>query len=226
MQTNGWPPVEMYIWAYGGDVFSKDHSQVTIGQPNAVQGLKLMENFVKDQITPPPSQLANVDSEDLFRQGRVAMFAGGAADGNYDTKGFTAKVAEMPIGTQPATYLYVADMAINAKVKNPDLAFQAMCALLEKIDHWKVLTPIKQYAANLADIEIPDAPNGHTPQDRIAPILNSAKYARLPLQIQDMTDYYNIMSNDIYQPILSAKTDAATAAAKAASDLQAILNKK
>ncbi|MDI3298050.1 MAG: sugar ABC transporter substrate-binding protein [Bacillota bacterium] len=223
IQANGWPPVEMYLWAYGGDMFDPSLSRSTIDSPQALKGLQLMERMVKEGVTPPLSQLANVDIEDLFRQGRVAMFAGGAADGNYQTHGFTAKVAELPRGTQPASFLYVADMAINAKAKDPDLAFRAMMALLEKIDHWKVLPPIKTYAADLQSIQVPDAPGGHTPADRVRPILDSMEYARTPQQIRDMTDYYNILANDIYQPILSGRSSAEAAARKAARDLDAIL---
>lgn len=225
LQANGWPPLEMYVWSYGGDVVNSDGTQATLNSPQAVQGLTLMENMVKQQVVPPLSKLANVDIEDLFRQGRVAMFAGGAADGNYETNGFTAKIAEMPKGTQHATYLYIADLAINAHSKvDKDLLYQAYIAILDGIDHWKVVPPVKQYAQNLQDISIPDAPGGHTPADRVPVILNSMKYARAPRVVKNMTQYWTILGNDVYQPILMGQKTAQQAADQATKDLNAILH--
>ncbi|OFW76944.1 MAG: hypothetical protein A2201_01215 [Alicyclobacillus sp. RIFOXYA1_FULL_53_8] len=173
---------------------------------------------------PPLAELANVDIESLFRQGRVAMFAGGAADGNYNSKGFTAKVAEMPMGTQHATQLYIADMGINAHTTvNKDVVFKAYAALLDAIDHWKLVPPVQQYAANLESISIPDAPGGHTPADRIQPILNSMKYAQPLRDVKNMSNYWTVMGNDLYQPILSGQTTPDKALQKAETDLNALI---
>jgi multiple sugar transport system substrate-binding protein len=102
--------------------------------------------------------------------------------------------------------------------------FKAYMALLDAIDHWKVVPPVKQYAQNLDQINIPDAPGGHTPADRIPVILDSMQYAQSPQVIAKMDKYYTVLTNDIYQPILSGKTTAEAAAKQAASDLNALLH--
>jgi multiple sugar transport system substrate-binding protein len=225
LQSNGWPPVEMYVWSYGGDFFDSNLTKSTLDSPEAVKGIDLMKRMVDEKVVPPLAELANVDIESLFRQGRVAMFAGGAADGNYNTNGFTAKIAEMPKGTQHASFLWIADLAINAHTqKDKDVVFKAYVALLDAIDHWKVVPPVKQYAQNLDQISIPDAPGGHTPADRIPVILDSMQYARSPQLIPKMDKYYTVLTNDIYQPVLSGKTTAQAAAKQAASDLSALLH--
>ena len=224
LQANGWPPIEDYIWSYGGHVWNSDASASAINSPAALQGVQLMQQMVQDKVVPPLAELANVDIESLFRQGRVAMFAGGAADGNYNSKGFTAKVAEMPMGTQHATQLYIADMGINAHTTvNKDVVFKAYAALLDAIDHWKLVPPVQQYAANLESISIPDAPGGHTPADRIQPILNSMKYAQPLRDVKNMSNYWTVMGNDLYQPILSGQTTPDKALQKAETDLNALI---
>jgi len=224
LQSNGWPPVEMYIWSYGGDIYNASKTKALLNTPADIKGLTLMADMVKEGVVPPLAKLANVDIEDLFRQGRVAMFAGGAADGNYDTNGFTAKIQQMPMGTTHATDLYIADLAINAhsKVPKEDL-YLAYTALLDGIDHWKIVPPVKQYAANLQDIVVPGAPGNHTPSDRIQPILESLKYAKVIPVVKNMANYWNIMSNDIYQPLLLGQMTPQQAAQKAEQDLNANL---
>ncbi|QQE77738.1 sugar ABC transporter substrate-binding protein [Alicyclobacillus sp. SO9] len=225
LQSNGWPPVEMYVWSQGGHFYNQGLTKSSLSQPAAVKGIQLLAQMRKDQVIPPLAQLANVNIESLYRQGRVAMFAGGAADGNYNSQGFTAKIAPMPKGSQNATFLYLANLAINAHTKkNKDVVFQAYAALLKAINHWKVVPPVKQYAKNLSQISVPDAPGGHTPQDRIPVILQSMKYARAPRLTP--TNYYTILSNDIYQPILSGSTTPQKAAQKAAKALDKAIQGK
>jgi multiple sugar transport system substrate-binding protein len=155
------------------------------------------------------------------------MFMGGAADGNFAAKGFTAKVAVLPRGTQQVTDLGVSDMAINAHTSvNKDTVFKAFCALLDGIDHWKVVPPIKQYAAALDKMNIPDAPGGHLPKDRIKPILDSMKTARMYQSLPDpakMQNYWNILTNDVYTPLMLNSETPQQIAKKADADFNALL---
>ena len=155
------------------------------------------------------------------------MFMGGAADGNFDAKGFQAKVAILPKGTKRVTDIGMSDIGINAHTKlNKDVVFKAYMALIDGIDHWKIVLPVKQYAANLEQMNIPDAPNGHLPKDRVQPILDSMKVARLYRQINDpsaMQKYWNVLSNDVYEPLLLNKQSPKQIAKKTQADLTALL---
>jgi multiple sugar transport system substrate-binding protein len=227
--ANGWPPVYDFIWSYGGDLWNHDMTKSTFDSPQTIKALTMLHTLVQEKLVPSQAELANVDIEDLFRQGKVAMFMGGAADGNYSAKGFTAKVAPIPKGTQQVTDLGVYDMAINAHTKvDKDVAFKAFVALLDGIDHWKVVPPVKQYAANLEKIEIPDAPGGHTPADRIQPILESMKHARTYQTLSNptaMQNFWNVLANDVYEPLLLGQETPAQIAKKTQADLNALLHK-
>lgn len=224
LQANGWPPAEMYIWSEGGSIYNKSMTKAELTSPADVRGLTLMQTMIKEGVVPPLAKLANVNIEDLFLQGKVAMFAGGAADGNYNATGFTAKIQQIPMGTKHASDLYLADLAINAKssVSTQDL-YQAYTALLNGIDHWKVVPPVRQLANQLESIDVPGAPGNRTPADRIAPILASLKYAQVIPVIKNMSNYWTIMGNDIYQPLLLGTLTPKQVAAKAQADLTANL---
>ncbi|WAH43046.1 sugar ABC transporter substrate-binding protein [Alicyclobacillus fastidiosus] len=225
--ANGWPPVYDFIWSFGGHLWNQNMTQSTFDSPQTIQALTLMHTLINEKLVPTQAELANVDIEDLFRQGKVAMFMGGAADGNYDAQGFTAKIAVLPKGTQEVTDLGIDDMAINAHTNvDKDTVFQAYMALLNGIDHWKVVPPVKQYAQNLSQISVSDAPGGHTPADRIQPILESMKYARLYRNISDptaMQNYWNVLANDVYEPLLLDKETPQQIAQKTQTDLSALV---
>lgn len=225
--SNGWPPISDFIWSYGGHLWNSDMTQSTFNSPGTVQALTLWHDMVAQKLVPTQAELANVSVEDLFKQGKVAMFMGGAADGNYDAQGFTAKIAMLPKGTQQVTDIGISDIAINAHTKvDKDVVFQAYMALCDGIDHWKVVPPIKQYASNLGAMDIPDAPGGHTPADRIQPILDSMKIARLYRQLPNPTanqNYWNVLSNDVYEPLLMNNSTPAAIAKKTQDDMNALL---
>lgn len=225
--SNGWPPVYDFIWSYGGDFWNKDLTKSTFDSPQTIKALTLLHTLVTEKLVPSQAELANVDIEDLFRQGKVAMFMGGAADGNYAAQGFTAKVAVLPKGTQQVTDLGIDDMAINAHTKvDKETVFKAYMALLDAIDHWKIVPPIKQYAANLEQMDVPDAPGGHTPADRVQPILDSMKVARLYQTLPNptaMQNFWNVLANDVYEPLLMNTSTPEEIAKKTQADLDALL---
>lgn len=231
LQANGWPPVHLYIWSYGGHILNANGTRATIDSPQAIRGLSLMASFVKEGVIPPQSAIANVAIEDLFRAGKIGMFIGGADDGVYHTQGFKAKIAMIPRGTQPTNFLWMADLAVNAHAKHLPQVMQAYFQLLTAIDHWKIVSPVKTFATaqvirsiNLHD---PYAPGDHTPPDRIPVILDSLKYARRYRMLHDptlMSKYWTVLSNDIYEPILLGKATPAQAAAQAEKDLNAIIS--
>ncbi|WP_081411879.1 ABC transporter substrate-binding protein [Alicyclobacillus herbarius] len=227
--SNGWPPVYDFVWSYGGHFWNQDMTKSTFDSPQTVKALTMLHTLVAQKLVPSQAELANVDIEDLFRQGKVAMFAGGAADGNYAAKGFMAKVAPLPKGAVQVTDLGIDDMAINAHTKvNKDTVFKAFVALLDGIDHWKVVPPIKQYAANLEAMDVPDAPGGHTPKDRIQPILTSMDHARMLRMLPNPTaqqNFWNVLSNDVYEPLLLGKESPQQIAKKTQDDLNALLKK-
>lgn len=228
LQSPGWPPLETYIWSYGGDMFNKGMTKSLLTSPADIKGIELMQTMVKDKIIPPQSAIQNLSIEDLFRQGKVAMFMGGSDDGNYtyNNKPINTAIAPVPRGTTQATDSYIAEIAANAKAKNPALVTQAFFALVQGMSDDQIVPPIKQYADTMEQISIPSAPNGHLPKDRLPVIKDSMKFARPIQPFPDMTQYSSILTNDIYDPILLGNSTAQAAAAKAAKDFNNYLQTK
>ncbi len=221
LQASGWPPLETYIWSYGGHMFNPQGTRAELTSPADLKGIELMQTMVRDKIIPPQAQIENLNIEDLFRQGKVAMFLGGANDGNY-TYGnhrINTAIAPIPRGTQQVTGDYVAEIAVNAKAANPKLVVQAYLDILTAYAHTHVAPPIRQYAQRLKTIYVNSAPGGHIPAARIPIILDSMKFARSLRPMQNMTNYYNIETNDLYDPILLGTSSAKAAAQKAETDM-------
>jgi multiple sugar transport system substrate-binding protein len=78
-------------------------------------------------------------------------------------------------------------------------------------------------AAKLGSIYVNSAPGGHIPAVRIPTILDSMKFARPLRPLKNMTQYYNIETNDLYDPILLGTMNAKQAAQKAESALNALV---
>ncbi len=221
LQANGWPPLETYIWSFGGHMFNPAGTRAELTSPADMKGIELMQTMVKDKIVPPQAAIENLNIEDLFRQGKVAMFLGGANDGNYTYANhpIDTAIAPIPRGTKQVTGSYVAEIAVNAKAANPKIVVEAYLDLLAAYAHTHVVPPLKSFAKNLKNIAVTSAPGGRIPAARIPVILDSMKFARPLRPMQNMTQYYNIMTNDLYDPILLGTSTAKAAALKAETDM-------
>lgn len=230
LQANGWPPVNLYIWSYGGHILNASGTKSTVDSSQAIAGLTLMSTFVKDGIVPPQAAIANVAIEDLFRAGKLGMFIGGADDGVYNTRGFKATVATVPRGTRQANFLWMADLAVNRRAPDKNVVMDAYFQLLAAIDHWKIVSPVLPFAnarvIESVNLHNPHAPSGHTPASRIAVIMSSLRHARRYRMLKNaaqMAKYWTVLANDLYEPILLQKATPAQAARTAAKDLDAII---
>ena len=227
LQAAGWPPLEVYVWSYGGHMFNPAGTKATVNSPAAIRGLELMQTMVKEKIIPPQAAIENISIENLFSEGKVAMFLGGANDGNYtwNNKPIPTAIAPVPRGTKEVTGNYIAEIGVNAKTKNPALAVKALLELLTQYGKFHVVPPVKQFAtaAKLESMDIPGAPNNKIPKSRISTIVGSMKFARPQRALADMTQFNNIEMNDLYDPILLGSETAQQAADKAEQDLNNML---
>jgi len=147
--TGGWPPIEMYLWAEGGDVLNENYESV-ISEPGSIEGLELAKKVLTSGITPDVSTVWDQGFSETFLNGKIAMIMAGAAD-DFELRemnGFTKD--DLAYGLVPSGYdgkhhsfNWTASTVMNAKTENPEIAYKAMEAMTLKFFEWKVTPPIK-----------------------------------------------------------------------------------
>ncbi|MGE5571823.1 MAG: ABC transporter substrate-binding protein [Bacillota bacterium] len=146
---NGWPPVQMFIWQAGGDVIGPDFKSCPVDSPEAIKGAQFYVDLMnKYHVAPPLSVIRDRGFDTMYRNQQVAMFMGGAAD-DLDYKPiFRSQAFMIPKGPsgRRASFVWIGGMAINAKTKQPDAAFEAFLDLSDAIHHWKVVPPRRSLA--------------------------------------------------------------------------------
>lgn len=226
--TNGsdWPPTVMYIWQNGGEVISKDFKTSPIDSPEAVKAEQWYADLLlKYNVSPTPSQVKDQGFDAMFLNGKVAMFVGGAADSleTRDTMKGQAQAFLVPKGPAGNRYTpaWVGFNAINAKTKNPDVAYQALVDLTDAIQHWKVPVPRKSLSTKEAIQKIqPKRPAGSI--DTIVAALPDAR----PSQIfPNYAQWADIWGKQFIDPLFRGKGSAEELAKKARPLLEETLPK-
>ena len=141
---NDWPPIQMFIWSFGGEVISEDLQTSPIDTPEAMAGAQLYADMIFNESCCPSEQtIAEEGFAEMFKAGRVAMFMGGAADDLDRVEGLDVGVSPVPkdVNGGNTTFAWTAATAINADTEYPDLAYEALIQLTEGIHHWKIVSP-------------------------------------------------------------------------------------
>lgn len=141
---NGWPPIHMFIWSFGGEVISEDLQSSPIDTPEAMAGAQFYASMIwNEECCPSQQTIAEQGFAEMFKAGKVAMFMGGAADDLDRVEGLNVGVSPVPKGVngENVTFAWTAATVINAKTKYPDQAYEALVALTEGIHNWKIVSP-------------------------------------------------------------------------------------
>lgn len=74
---NNWRYYMPWVWANGGDMFDRDYTRVTLGEPPALEGLQFLGDLINThRVAPHPDELKELGgSEKPFRDGKVAIMA-------------------------------------------------------------------------------------------------------------------------------------------------------
>lgn len=218
---NGWPPVQMFIWQNGGEVITKDFKDSPIDSAAAIGGLKFYADLIKSPEVPSQQTIKDRGFDTMFKQGQVAMFMGGAADSiETQVSGFTCKLAVVPQGPTgiQATFEDEYGMAVNAKSKHADAAYQALIDLTQAIQEWKMVPPRKSM-----DTET-ELEKLHPDRKAAIPvILDSVKIARPYRYYKNYADWDNVFENQILDKIINGQGDPATLAKQNKAALKATL---
>lgn len=141
---NGWPPIHMFIWSFGGEIISEDLQTSPIDSPEAIAGAQFYADMIFNPACCPSEEtIAEEGFGEMFKAGRVAMFMGGAADDLDRVEGLNVGVSPVPqdVNGGNTTFAWTAATVINAKTENPDLAYEALVQLTEGIHSWKIVSP-------------------------------------------------------------------------------------
>ncbi len=222
---NSWPPIHMFIWQAGGEVISEDRTQSPIDSPEALAGEKFYADIIYN---PKYAATEEVIKEqgfgELAKNGKVAMFFGGAADDldyahTKDPKFAEMKIALVPKGPKNrATFAWTASTVINASTKNPDAAYDALVELTEGIHHWKIVAP-RQSLANAETIAA-SVPAKKDSADLIIKALPDARSFRI---VPKQSDWDTVFWEQFQDPLFHKKGTAEELAKQAKTDLEAAL---
>jgi multiple sugar transport system substrate-binding protein len=222
---NGWPPIQMFIWQAGGEVISEDKTKSPLDSPEALAGAQFYGDIIYN---PEYAATEDVIKEqgfgELAKNGRVAMFYGGAGDDldyahTKDPKFAELKIALVPKGPQSrATFAWTASTVINAATANPDQAYAALVELTDGIQHWKIVAPRKSLAT--AEIIAASVPQK---QDSAAMILAALPDARSFRIVPKQSDWDKAFFDQFQDPLFHRKGTAEELIKQALPDLEAAL---
>lgn len=199
---NGWPPSQMFIWQNGGEVLTED-GQSPIDSKEASEALAFYAELVNGPLTPSQQIVRDRGFDQMFRDGQVAMFMGGAAD-DLDSTIEHVQAFMVPAGPTGihATFGDILGMGINAKTQNPDAAFDALVDLSDAIHHWKIMPPRKSLA-DLATLQEMHPKKSHS----LEAIIASMEYAKPYRYSEKYPEWDNVYWTQLMDPIINAGAD-------------------
>jgi multiple sugar transport system substrate-binding protein len=222
---NGWPPPEMFIWQAGGEVISEDLSSCPIDSPEAIEGAEFYTSIIyNEEYAPSEATITEQGFSEMVRAGKVAMFFGGAADDldyahKKDPANAVIKMALVPQGPKNrTTFAWNAATVVNAKTKDPDVAYKAMVALTEGIHHWKIVAPRISLAS--ADVIVASVPDK---ADSAETILKAVPDMRALHIIPDQAEWGTMFFDEYLDPLYHGEGDAADLAPDVRADLESLL---
>lgn len=224
---NGWPPILQFVWQAGGEVIAPDLKSSPIDSPEALAGEQFYADLIYNkQYAPAEATIKEQGFEAMMRAGKVATFFGGASDSyDYDH----AKDAKIPViktallpknpkTGKRTTFAWTASTVVSSSTKHPDVAYKALIALTDGIQHWKVPAPRKSLAtAEGITASVPGK------KDSAAIIVQAMQDMRSERVIPQMGDWNTAYWEQFQNPLYHGKGTAADLAAKARKALELTL---
>ena len=226
INTDNWPPQAIFVWQAGGEIMDVASKTCPIDSPQALEAFNYYYGMYGDnKHCPPASTIKEQGNEQMFRNGKVAMFMGGAADnhaqdGNLDNKLFTPLIAPLPKGPsgKSVTFGWSAITAINAKTANPAIAYKAFIQLTDAIHHWKVVAPRKSLATVENIIKAPHKTQADAEQ--IMLVLNDMRCFN---NILRQSEWDDVWYKEVLEPMRTNPKDIAAIAKKVRPRLESFL---
>ncbi len=143
--NNGWPPPYIFAWQAGGELISEDFTSAPIDSPEFVSGFEFyLQTAYNPEFSPSREVIAEQGFSEMFVAGDIAMFMGGAADDLDRREGLDVGVIHVPANPETGsqtTFAWNASTVVSSNTDNPELACQALVAVTEGIQSWKIVSP-------------------------------------------------------------------------------------
>lgn len=203
---DGWPNIETFIWAGGGDIIADDGKTILLSEEPAKKGLGYLETVVREGLSPRYADVASLGSNNVwFEKQRVAMYFGGMQD-NFETKvaamdegdKFEIGYAPMPKADDGGAWSFdwTASTVMAKSLENNPLAYKAMESLTKAFFEWKIAPPIKGDLQNIVKINPLKA-------EAMPTIEYTMKYARSANYIPEWSDINDKLWFGLYVSLLS-----------------------
>ncbi len=150
--VDGWPNIETFLWAGGGDVIDADGQTVLLDSPASLAGLGILRDILKAGISPAFKDVGSLGSNNVwFEKQRAVMFMGGIQD-NFEVKQTRLPAAErfdigyapMPVGLdgRAPSFDWTASTVMNRKIADNPLAYEVLETLTLEFFRWKIAPPV------------------------------------------------------------------------------------
>ncbi|MED9902911.1 MAG: sugar ABC transporter substrate-binding protein [Lachnospiraceae bacterium] len=203
---DGWPNIETFIWAGGGDIIAEDGSTIVLDSEEAKKGLGYLNTVVAEGLSPRYAEVASLGSNNVwFEKQRVAMYFGGIQDN------FEKKVADMgadeqfEIGYAPLpmcddggawSFDWTASTVMAKSLEGDETAYKALEAVTQAFFEWKVAPPVKDSLDNVTQIDAGKA-------NAMETIAYTMDYARSANYIPEWSDINDKLWYNLYVQMLS-----------------------
>jgi multiple sugar transport system substrate-binding protein len=204
--NNSWPPPYIFVWQAGGDIISADFTEAPVDSPEFLLGLEFWLNTAYNpELSPSRDVIAEQGFGEMFKAGRIAMFMGGAADDLDRVEGLDVGVVRVPGNPDTdshTTFAWNASTVINAQTAHPQEACDALIAVTEGIQDWKIVSP--RISQGTVEHLVASEPRKEASAEAI--IAASQDMRALPVY-GNFAEFGGILWNDFFNPLLNKETD-------------------
>jgi multiple sugar transport system substrate-binding protein len=203
---DGWPNIETFIWAGGGDIIAEDGVEILLDREEALRGLDILDEILSSGITPSYAEVSSLGSNNVwFEKQRAAMFMGGIQD-NFEKKisrlpeaeQFEIGYAPMPVGLDGHAYAFdwTASTVMSTACSDNPVALQALMDMTDGFLKWKIASPLKGEVSEVANID-------PLKKDALPTIEHSLKIARSANYIPEWNQINNKLWVELYTGMLN-----------------------
>lgn len=206
---DGWPNIETFIWAGGGDIIGEDGTTIVLDSDAAKTGMGYLQTIVAEGLSPRYAEVSSLgDNNVWFEKQRVAMYFGGMQD-NFEIKvaamsedeQFEIGYAPLPVcdGGGSWSFDWTASTVMAKSLEGDETAYKALEAVTQAFFEWKIAPPVKDSLDNVININA-------TKENAMETIAYTMEYARSANYIPEWSDINDKLWYNLYVQLLSDST--------------------
>lgn len=206
---DGWPNIETFIWAGGGDIIGEDGTTIVLDSDAAKTGMGYLQTIVEEGLSPRYAEVSSLgDNNVWFEKQRVAMYFGGMQD-NFEIKvaamsedeQFEIGYAPLPVcdGGGSWSFDWTASTVMAKSLEGDETAYKALEAVTQAFFEWKIAPPVKDSLDNVINVNA-------TKENAMETIAYTMEYARSANYIPEWSDINDKLWYNLYVQLLSDST--------------------